>query len=623
MNARRPWGIALSASLPLMLFAFSFVLLAGGLLFAFHDLTRTIDRSANRNLPALTDTATLVRQCEWVRGMSFRLMQSDNELVLNARLAALRERIRALTETLRSIEATGLYPGELQRLKGLMADFAGSAETLDLQVALTLRIRRQRGHCVKAVRALSGELDGLLRRAPHSAALEEWSRPVSLSFTLLLVLGRDTDMPYGLRVSGEVYAQLREARAALERLLASEDERLRPFLANVRLLHEQLIAASLDENGILPLFRRAYEADRELTDLGGRIDRLSDAVVDTAADLFRQARAESALFRDGFHRRSSVLSAWLIVLTVFSLVAIVCTHLYLSRAVIRPVIRLNQCMRLRTRKVKTPLPRGGAGEVREMARSVAFFINQLEDREERLRRSHDDLEKQVCARTEELDRLSKRLLQTQEEERFRLAAELHDDIGATMSVIKFGIERALIILRGEGTGGAREPLKEAVGLVKGLMRQLRRIQYELRPAHIDLGLLNSLRWFCDDWQAAHPDVRLRLRTRFEEAALPAALRIVLFRLIQESLNNVAKHSGARTAGVVVADARQGLLVTVADDGKGFDPQTPLAEPGLGLQSMRERVEFSGGVFRLRSEPGRGVVVKAIWTATALRFYAKS
>ena len=439
-----------------------------------------------------------------------------------------------------------------------------------------------------------------------------------MSLTLLLVLCGNADMSYGLRVSEEVYTQINEARASLTRIDGSTDPRLRRLRRLIHLLYDQLVLSALDEDGVLPLFRKKHLAEQELTRLGTRIDRLSDDIVVTAADLFAQARKETALSRDGLNQRVSLLSAWLVALILFSLAVIACTYLYLSRYVITPVIRLNRCMRLRMHKVKTPIPGGGAGEVREMAASVAFFVNQLERREQELQRSHHDLEKQVSERTGELNRLSKRLLQTQEAERFRLAAELHDDIGATMSVIKFGIERALLILRKKDTEQAQEPLTEAVALVKGLVRQLRRIQYELRPAHIDLGLLNSLEWFCNDYQIAHPH-RERERER-DETALPASLRIVLFRVVQEGLNNIAKYSGAARAWIAIVTTAQGLTVIVRDDGRGFAPETAGTTPGLGLKSMRERVELSGGTFRLDTAPGKGVRIRAHWSGSTLRLY---
>ncbi len=621
MLPKKTFGIALTASIPLILFAFFFLLVTGGLFLAFRDVTDVINLSAGKQLPALTNTAALVRECEWIRGMSFRLEQSDNELLLAERFDALRQRTGKLTETLAQLEASGLYRKEILSLKVKMTAFNGVIPALDQQMTERLRIRTHQTQLVKTLRALSGQLEHFRSLSSEPLELNHWSHHMHMSLTLLLVLCGNTDMSYALRVSNELYEQLHQTRAALDALDGLEPP-LQAYMGDIHQLYSQLVLVALDENGVLPLFRKKYHVDQALLQLGTRIDRLSDSIVAIAGELFALAQEETTAYRDGLSQQITYLSFWLIGLILLSPAVIVCTYLYLANHVITPISRLNQCMRLRTRNIKLPIPDGGTGEVREMAGSVAFFINQLEEREQELLLSHDNLEKQVAVRTQELNRLSRRLLQAQEAERFRLAAELHDDIGATMSVIKFGIERALLILRRKDTEQAQEPLTEAIALVKGLVRQLRRIQYELRPAHIDLGLLNSLEWFCKDYQTAHPRIRLRVRIGCNELVLPASLRIVLFRIIQEGLNNIAKYSESDRAWVTIASGVRGLTVIVLDNGKGFDPAGSAGNPGLGLQSMRERVELSGGTFRLRAQPGKGVCIRAHWSESALHLYDK-
>lgn len=106
----------------------------------------------------------------------------------------------------------------------------------------------------------------------------------------------------------------------------------------------------------------------------------------------------------------------------------------------------------------------------------------------------------------------------------------------------------------------------------------------------------------------------------DETALPASLRIVLFRVVQEGLNNIAKYSGAARAWIAIVTTAQGLTVIVRDDGRGFAPETAGTTPGLGLKSMRERVELSGGTFRLDTAPGKGVRIRAHWSGSTLRLY---
>ena len=131
---KKTFGIALTASIPLILFAFFFLLVTGGLFLAFRDVTDVINLSAGKQLPALTNTAALVRECEWIRGMSFRLEQSDNELLLAERFDALRQRTGKLTETLAQLEASGLYRKEILSLKVKMTAFNGVIPALDQQM---------------------------------------------------------------------------------------------------------------------------------------------------------------------------------------------------------------------------------------------------------------------------------------------------------------------------------------------------------------------------------------------------------------------------------------------------------------------------------------------------------
>lgn len=609
MTPRRPRGIAFVISIPLLIFSASFLLVFGIQLYAFHEAMSVVEQSVESRFPALTLAAGLVRECEWTRGMSFRLAQSENGLVLRRGLDELRGRIREQERIIREMKSIDLYPEQLRSLSHQIAAFEEITAIQEKRLARFLTVKNRRAKQVTYLRALSDELEHAETRSP--AATHVWNRHMHRAISYLLALCSDIDEPYGLRIRREVHTQLGKARAALK-----EGELPASSAQAADRLYGQLVEYALAENGIVPLFRQWHAISRENGTHGLRVNALADAILLNAERLFAQVRGDAARSRDTLRTWMSSLFFSLMGIIPFSLSLIACVYAYLSKCVVTPVIRLNECMRRRTRNVKTPLPSGGAGEVREMARSVAFFIRRLEEREAELQRSHDGLEEQVRERTAELDRLSRRLILAQEEERFRLAAELHDDVGATMSVVKFGIERALHLLRERNGTQARVPLTEAVELVKGLARQLRRIQNELRPAYIDLGLLNSIRMFCRDYQVAHPELRLDVEAETDET-LPPSLRVVIFRLIQEGLNNVAKHSGATRASLSIINTGEEVVVSLRDNGRGFDPAAlHIAGRGLGLKTMRERVELSGGTFTLETSPGRGTLITAEWNRDA-------
>lgn len=604
---RRPWGLASMASLPLFLFAVAFALLAGVLLFAFRDIDAMMEQAAEQKIPVLTHTTALVRECEWIRGMMFRLMQTDSDLTRESIVITLKERIADAGETASRLEAIGLYGGPVQSLKEQLASLEGIADDVNLLVIRWTTLHERRQNLVKSLRSISEELAAL--DVSGSPPLEAWKDGTSRILSLLLVLSADVDVPYGLRATSEIHGLTRRARADLSRVPSAAH----PCATKAEHVYDKLILCAQGDNGILPLFKSQHTLSQHFAALTIRMDALSESIMIVAGRLMAQAKSDAERTRDDFSRRVSGLSALLYGFVGLSLAAIAATYLYLSRRVIRPVIRLNNCMRLRTQGLSARIPYDGAWEIGEMARSFFYFASELERREQELRDSHAGLEEQVAARTAELKRLSDRLLQAQEEERFKLAAELHDDIGATMGVIKFGIERALVMLGRPDPGKVQEPLTEAVDLVKGLARQLRRIQNELRPAHIDVGLLTSLEWFCKDYQAAYPHLRLALAADVDENDIPTPLRIVLFRVIQESLNNIAKHSGATSVEVRLRKQDTGLEVGVTDNGAGFDPAKATAQgTGRGLKSMKERVELSGGTLTITSGPDRGTDITARW-----------
>jgi signal transduction histidine kinase len=230
---------------------------------------------------------------------------------------------------------------------------------------------------------------------------------------------------------------------------------------------------------------------------------------------------------------------------------------------------------------------------------------------EALQRANDELERRVEERTAEVRFLSSRLLTAQEEERRRIAIDLHDGIGGLLSAIKYQVEAAQ----------RDDDLKETVSLLQRAIEECRRIQMALRPSLLDdLGLLATFNWLIREFQKRTPGLTVEKQFEVEEQEIPTALRTVIFRITQEALNNIAKFSGADWMRVSLRKARGELVLTVQDNGRGFEIEKALTkgstERGLGLASMRERTELSGGAFSIESSPGKGTVVRGTWTEKA-------
>ncbi len=219
------------------------------------------------------------------------------------------------------------------------------------------------------------------------------------------------------------------------------------------------------------------------------------------------------------------------------------------------------------------------------------------------------LEAETAARFEEveearleLQNLSARLESAQEEERKRIACELHDEVGQGMSAMLVELGRAEAApdgaSRAERLASARRMAESSVGMVRNLA-------LKLRPSMLDdLGLVAALRWQGREMARRH-GLAVKMITDDVTDELPESYRTCLYRGVQEALHNCAKHAHAGQARVVVQQDSEGVSVTVQDDGVGFDPRE---EKGMGLLGMEERVRRLGGEFSIASSPGGGTVL---------------
>lgn len=211
-----------------------------------------------------------------------------------------------------------------------------------------------------------------------------------------------------------------------------------------------------------------------------------------------------------------------------------------------------------------------------------------------------------------LRRLSLKLVETQENERRQLAKELHDSIGSALAAIKFAVEEKLKSMHGA-------PPKDIITLEKIIrhihetIREVRRISTHLRPSMLDdLGLLATIEWYCRSSREMYPDTRIEHRLDVNEADIPEISKIVLYRVMQEALNNALRHSTADTVWISLEKAEKHIRMCVTDDGAGFDPDKAMGSndplTGFGLRGMHDRAEFVGGTLTIDSGPEKGTAV---------------
>jgi signal transduction histidine kinase len=200
----------------------------------------------------------------------------------------------------------------------------------------------------------------------------------------------------------------------------------------------------------------------------------------------------------------------------------------------------------------------------------------------------------------------------QEEERRRIARELHDGVGPALASMNLRLRALLELLAGEdpeARGIVAAEIEELAGLATDYVRDVRRLIYDLRPAALDeLGLVPALR---ETLLRRQREEGLAIGLRADEGErLPATVETALFRFVQEAVTNAVKHADAQTVNIDLTREKDGVRLRVVDDGCGFDPQGARSSHQVGLWSMRERVEQLGGAFELQSAPGQGTMLSA-------------
>jgi signal transduction histidine kinase len=209
---------------------------------------------------------------------------------------------------------------------------------------------------------------------------------------------------------------------------------------------------------------------------------------------------------------------------------------------------------------------------------------------------------------EALPDLTIRMINAQEEERSRIARELHDDLGQKMALLSMELEQLGKMIPGQQD--LREQIRTLQNQVLEISTDMHRLSHRLHPSKLDhLGLEAAVRGLCRDLDAAGM-LPIDLYSKGDMADVPKDAQLCIFRIAQEALRNCAKHSGADSVYVVLAKTGGQVRLSVSDDGRGFDMGSQTINRGLGFTSMRERVRILGGRILVHSKPGRGTYIEA-------------
>ena len=216
---------------------------------------------------------------------------------------------------------------------------------------------------------------------------------------------------------------------------------------------------------------------------------------------------------------------------------------------------------------------------------------------------------ELCSTKDRLQVLSKRLLEILENERRCIARELHDDIGAELTLMKLNLQNMYL----SNSQISRNYIKDTIAIVDRLFQRIHDLSFSLRPTILDdLGLLPALRWYINRL-GQNANFNIRLIADPSDHAVPKEIETACFRVAQEALTNVARHANARLVTVELRQNEKDLKLTVSDDGIGFDfksaQERAVWGESFGLLGMQERVILAGGTIEIESMPAKGTEVR--------------
>jgi len=292
-----------------------------------------------------------------------------------------------------------------------------------------------------------------------------------------------------------------------------------------------------------------------------------------------------------------------------------------ARSVTQPVAVLTaEAERIAGGELAWPIPDLGEDEVGRLGKALDRMRQSLRELLEHVAGANEQLEQRVAARTQELNEANERLreretarsellrkvITAQEDERKRIARELHDETSQSLAVLAMGLGAAVDAIK----SGKTPRLDEVKAVAVRTLEDVHRLILDLRPSVLDdLGLVSAIRWYAE----RHLETRgISVRCEFGDVPrLPPEMETALFRICQETMSNVARHAQASAVLIQVGVEGGELHVEIEDDGKGFDPgaQAKRERRPWGLMGIRERAEIFGGTARIDSSPGQGTRVE--------------
>jgi len=291
---------------------------------------------------------------------------------------------------------------------------------------------------------------------------------------------------------------------------------------------------------------------------------------------------------------SQAVEVWLILLFATAGISIsILVNNWLIRTALSPLRELSNTVREINPASEAPLQNARTSsdpDICQLANALNSLVTQLEEHNRQLRA------------------LSERAIKAQEEERKRIALSLHDDTGQALTMMIINLERMIKATPADALE-LRDWLQKTHELARRTLDELRKIIYGLRPTVLDdLGLVPAIRWYA---RTNLEEAGIRTEVSSDQTSIPLDpdVNITLFRIAQEAINNIVRHSSAKNARIHLALQDEQILLEISDDGSGFDVNLAstqaISKQQWGLLGITERAELVGGVVKIDSQPGKG------------------
>ncbi|MFA7164449.1 MAG: ATP-binding protein [Desulfoplanes sp.] len=311
-----------------------------------------------------------------------------------------------------------------------------------------------------------------------------------------------------------------------------------------------------------------------------------------------------------------------IIVMIIFILSMLCICFFLHESIVSPLcLLLKKMEKIGKGKLKYTPEYHSQDEIGDFSRAFDAMTSKLcaitvsRDKLIEEVNTRKTIEKELQRNEKTLKALSSKMMSAMEEERKRIGCEIHDSVVQDLIALKLRQENAIISLERKKQGIDLRLLDENIASIQKIIVLLREIIMGLRPSILDdLGLASALQWYCREFAKAYGQYRFEINITEPAISIPDDLATAIFRITQEALKNIVKHSEATVITVILSCRANILEIWIQDNGKGFNADDESYKLlGMGISGMRERVEAASGVFLFHAVENKGVTVRALFT----------